>query len=459
MKTKPWSGRFKKPTDKKLEKFTSSVHFDNLLFEYDLALNLAHASALKKARILSAEEIQKINKGLKKILHKWQLGKIELKEELEDVHMNLEKLLEDEIGPVAGKLHTGKSRNDQVVTDLRLFLKDKISEILEKIKALREIFITLASKNLDTILPGYTHLQRAQPILLAHYFMAYEEMLTKDSANFEGALDSADCLVLGSGALAGINYNLDRKFLARKLGFSKISRNSLAAVSDRDFVLDFIFSGAVLMTHLSRLAEDLILWSSAEFDFVELDDAYATGSSIMPQKKNPDVLELIRAKTGRIFGHLISQLTVLKGLPLAYNRDLQEDKEAVFDAEETLASVLDVLAGFLKSLKFNKMKMLEASGNFLLAVDLADYLVEKGLAFRDAHQTVGKIVSYCLDKDKKLNDLSIEELKTFEKLFEPDALKIFSPATSVRQKNILGGTSPNQVKRALEEAKRRLKNA
>lgn len=459
MKGKPWSGRFGKATDKKVEKFTASVNFDWQLFEPDIRLNLVHTAALQRAKIITQDEAQKIKAGLKKILLRFEKGKINLKPELEDVHMNIENLLEEEIGELAGKLHTGKSRNDQVATDLRLFLIEQIPATLEKIKTIQEIFLTLAAKNLDTILPGYTHLQRAQPIVLGHYFMAYEKMLEKDYVNFEKALEAADSLVLGSGALAGINYPLDRKFLARQLGFSKISTNSLEAVSDRDFVLDFIFAGAVLLAHLSRLSEDLILWSTEEFNFLEIDDAFATGSSIMPQKKNPDVLELVRAKAGRVFGNLISQLVVLKGLPLSYNRDLQEDKEAVFDTLETVNNCLEVLAGLLKTLKFNKMNMLTASGNFLTAVDLADYLVEKGLAFREAHKIVGKIVKYCLEGEKKLTDLSLEELQSFEKKFEINALKIFSPAASVRKKNISGGTSPIQIKKEIIQAKRRLKNA
>jgi argininosuccinate lyase len=458
MKNKPWDGRFQKTTDVKVTQFTASVSFDARLFESDVFLNLAHSAALQKARVLSVEEGQKIKTGLKKILEKWKKGKINLNEELEDVHLNLESLLEEEIGSLAGKLHTGKSRNDQVATDLRFYLKEKILEILEKIKTLREIVVTLASKNLDTILPGYTHLQRAQPVLLAHQLMAYEKMFTKDGVLFGQAFDSADCLVLGSGALAGVNYQLARKFIAKKLGFSRISENSLEAVSDRDFVLEFIFAASVLMMHLSRLGEDLILWATEEFGFVELDDAYATGSSIMPQKKNPDVLELLRGKAGRVFGHLMGLLTVLKGLPLSYNRDLQEDKEAVFDTVDTVIACLEVLAGFLKSVKFKKNKMLAAAAGFLTAVDLADYLVEKGVPFREAHKIIGRIVRYCLEKDKNFTGLSLDELKNFHQNFEADALKVFSPASSVRKKNLKGGTSPVQVKRAIAEAKRRLKN-
>ena len=373
---------------------------------------------------------------------------------MEDIHMAIEARLLELCGDIAGKLHTARSRNDQIALDMRLFVKEAITVTLLKINRLQHSLVELAENNIDAIMPGYTHLQPAQPVLLTHHLLAYFEMLSRDIERFADVLKRTDVMPLGSGALAGVAYNTDRQFLARELGFSQISRNSMDAVSDRDFVIEYISAASICMMHLSRLAEEIIIWSSAEFGYIELDDAYATGSSIMPQKKNPDIAELARGKTGRVYGHLIAMLAAMKGLPLAYNRDLQEDKEGLFDTVDTLLPSLEVFAGMLSSLKINKDKMENAaSRDYILATDLADYLVSKGETFRNAHAVTAKLVSYATEKGKPLDQLRLDEYRKFSNLFDDSTFSV-SAASSIAARNTTGGTSPQQVKKALLRARK-----
>ena len=452
---KLWGGRFKEQTDKLVEEFTESVSYDKRLAPYDIAGSTAHVKMLAKQGILTEEEADKIVAGLNKVLQEIESGKFEWKKELEDVHMNVEKRLTEIVGPVGGKLHTGRSRNDQVATDVRLFVRKEIEEILELLKALRRAFVKQAEENLDAVMPGYTHLQIAQPVLYAHHMLAYYQMFKRDEERFRDTLKRVNVSPLGSAALAGTSYPLDREYAAQLLGFDSVSRNSMDAVSDRDFVAETIFNCAMVMMHLSRLSEELILWSTEEFGFVELPDAFCTGSSIMPQKKNPDVSELTRGKTGRVYGDLMAILTILKGLPLTYNRDLQEDKEPLFDAIDTVKMALKVNALVVEGMKPKKERMREqARKGFSLATDLADYLAKKGLPFREAHRVVGQLVAYCLDQGKTLEDLSIEEFRKFSPLFEEDVLSLMSVEGSVNSRNVLGGTAREQVVKEIERIKR-----
>ena len=452
---KLWGGRFKEQTDKLVEEFTESVSYDKRLAPYDIAGSTAHVKMLAKQGILTEEEADKIVEGLNKVLQEIESGRFEWKKELEDVHMNVEKRLTEIVGPVGGKLHTGRSRNDQVATDVRLFVRKEIEEILELLKALRRAFVKQAEENLDAVMPGYTHLQIAQPVLYAHHMLAYYQMFKRDEERFRDTLKRVNVSPLGSAALAGTSYPLDREYAAQLLGFDSVSRNSMDAVSDRDFVAETIFNCAMVMMHLSRLSEELILWSTEEFGFVELPDAFCTGSSIMPQKKNPDVSELTRGKTGRVYGDLMAILTILKGLPLTYNRDLQEDKEPLFDAIDTVKMALKVNALVVEGMKPKKERMREqARKGFSLATDLADYLAKKGLPFREAHRVVGQLVAYCLDQGKTLEDLSIEEFRKFSPLFEEDVLSLMSVEGSVNSRNVLGGTAREQVVKEIERIKR-----
>ena len=384
---KPLRSRFQKEMDKSVQQYTASISFDQRLFRQDIAGSIAHAKMLARQGIISEKEAELITTGLVSIREEIEQGKFQFKPELEDIHMNIESRLFEKIGDVAGKLHTARSRNDQVALDLRLFTKEAIEETIQKLKGLQGALLEVAEANKSVVMPGYTHLQRAQPILLAHHLLAYFEMLERDIQRFKDCLKRTDVLPLGSGALAGVPYPVDRSFLAQELGFSQISQNSLDAVSDRDFVIEYQAAASMAMMHLSRLAEELILWSSAEFGFIEIDDAYATSSSIMPQKKNPDVAELARGKTGRTYGNLLGILTTMKSLPLSYNRDLQEDKEGLFDTVDTLLSTLEVFAGMIRTLKVNPGRTRQAAGEgYILATDIADYLVNKGIPFRQAHQ-------------------------------------------------------------------------
>jgi argininosuccinate lyase len=447
-------GRFKKKMDKLVVEYTTSLPFDWRLYPYDIAGSIAHARMLAKQGIILPKEAETLIKGFNSIKKEIEQGEFQFKPELEDIHMNIEARLVEKVGEVGGKLHTARSRNDQVALDLRLFARDAIATTVLGLRKLQGELINLAEANKDVIIPGYTHLQPAQPVLLAHHLLAYFEMLQRDFARFNDCLERTDVLPLGSGALAGVTYDVDRRFLAKELGFSQLSQNSMDAVSDRDFVLEYEAAASICMMHLSRLAEEIILWSSAEFNFVELDEAYATGSSIMPQKKNPDVAELARGKTGRVYGRLMALLTTMKGLPLAYNRDMQEDKEGFFDTVETILSTLEVLAGMVSTLRVKKENARGAAERgYILATDLADYLVRKGEAFRDAHGIVARLVSYAAEKNKPFSKLSLTEYKKFSPRFDKDVYSI-TLESAVAARDVVGGTAPGQVKRALAAAKK-----
>jgi argininosuccinate lyase len=449
-------GRFNKPADKLVARYTASLPFDRRLYRQDIAGSIAHAIMLARQGIISTGEARQITAGLTSIRKEIEQGKFDFKIENEDIHMAIETRLIEMVGDAGRKLHTARSRNDQIALDMRLFTKEAIVGTIKNIRQFQQALLDVAEANIKVIMPGYTHLQVAQPVLFAHHLLAYFEMLERDIDRFTDCLKRVDVLPLGSGALAGVAYNIDRDFIARELGFGRVSKNSLDAVSDRDFVVEYIAAASICMMHLSRLSEEIVLWSSAEFAFVELDDAYATGSSIMPQKKNPDVAELARGKTGRVYGHLSSLLTVMKGLPLAYNSDLQEDKEALFDTVDTLLATLEVFTGMVRTLKVKSGNALKAAGRgYIMATDLADYLVKKGEAFRTAHEVVARLVNYAAGKGKDLAGLDIKEYQKFSPLFGADVRKI-TLESSVAARNIPGGTAPAQVKRALAKARRLL---
>ena len=436
--------------------YSTSIHYDRRLYKQDIAGSIAHARMLAKQKIISRDDADAIVRGLDAVRLEIEAGAFPWREELEDIHMNIEQRLSDTIGDVAGKLHTARSRNDQVALDIRMYAKEAISEVLGAVNQLQDALVKQAEANAELVMPGYTHLQRAQPVLFAHHMLAYFQMLARDSQRFHGAYQSADVLPLGSGALAGVPYPIDREFVARELGFGSVSANSMDAVADRDFLLDFQSAASICMVHLSRLAEEVIIWSSEEFAFVRLSDQYTTGSSMMPQKRNPDFAELGRAKTGRVIGHLMGLLTVLKGLPLTYNRDLQEDKEGFFDTFDTLLSTLQVFAGMISSLRLNPDQMREAAmGGYLLATDIADYLVRKGMPFREAHGVVARLSVHAAQEGKGFNQLSLDTYRGFSDLFDQDVLSITAD-TSVAARDVPGGTAPGQVKRAIDDAKARL---
>jgi argininosuccinate lyase len=447
---KLWGGRFTKATDKLVEEYTASIFFDQLLAKEDITGSLAHVTMLGKCDILPQEDVEQIKDGLKKVGEKIEKGEVEFTIANEDIHMNIEKFLIDEIGPVGGKLHTGRSRNDQVALDMHLYLRGQVIELVELIGRLQESLIGQAKEHLDTILPGYTHLQRAQPILFAHHLMAYVAMLQRDGERLMDSWKRINQLPLGAGALAGTTFPIDREYTAQLLKFDGVYMNSLDAVSDRDFIVEFLSNASLVMTHLSRLCEELVLWSSNEFAFVELDDAFCTGSSIMPQKKNPDVAELVRGKTGRVFGNLVGMLTVLKALPLAYNKDMQEDKEGMFDTIKTLHGALSLFIPMIATMKVRKENMRKAvSQDFSNATDLADYLVNKGMPFRQAHEVVGKTVLYCIQHEKYLLDLSLEEYQQFSPLFAEDIYQAIDVVQVVNARNVLGGTAKGQVEKQI----------
>jgi argininosuccinate lyase len=442
--------------DALVESYTSSIAADARLVPYDIAGSIAHARMLGRQRIIPKKDADAIVRGLAEILDEYARGDFTLRNDLEDVHMNVEVRLAEKIGPAAGRLHTARSRNDQVATDFRMYAKDAGTRVCAALLALQSALIELAEANKGAIVPGYTHLQRAQPILFAHHLLAYVEMFARDYSRFAVAHLLADELPLGSGALAGVPYPIDRASVAEELDFSGITANSVDAVSDRDFVVDFISAAALTMTHLSRLAEELVLWSSAEFGFIRLPDAFATGSSIMPQKKNADVAELARGRTGRVVGGLVAMLTALKGLPLSYNRDLQEDKPALFDAEDTLMATLRVMTAMLPAVEIDaKRTRAAAVANYSLATDFADYLARKGLPFREAHEAVGGLVRYAEERKAQLNQLTLEELRRFSPLFGEDARKI-DVMQSLRSRDVPGGTAPRQVNAALRRARKRI---
>ncbi len=457
MKKKAWSGRFRESTDRLVEEFNASIGFDCRLFRHDIRGSIAHAKVLVKAGILRGSEARRIINGLKEVEKEIASGKAKLAPELEDIHMAVEALLTRKIGPLGGKLHTGRSRNDQVALDIRLYLRDEIYEILGLAHGFKRALVETAEANLDTVMPGYTHLQRAQPVLLAHHLLSYYEMLKRDTGRLLDCLDRMDEMPLGAGALAGSPYALDRRYAARLLGFSRVTDNSLDSVSDRDFVIEFLSAASILMMHISRLSEEIILWSSQEFAFIELSDAFSTGSSIMPQKKNPDVAELARGKTGRVYGHLVSLLTTMKSLPLAYNKDMQEDKEPLFDTIDTLKTVLKVYAPMLKSMKVDRGRTLRATGaGFLNATDAADYLVRKGLPFREAHEAAGRAVACCIGKEKTLEELDMKEWKALSPLFSEDIKEAVSIRRSLDARKVHGGTAPASVRKMLRLAQKEL---
>lgn len=454
MKHKLWSGRFKEETDKLVEEFNASISFDKRLYRHDIRGSIAHAAVLADAGILTEKEAEKITAGLKSVEKEITEGTFAFTPDMEDIHMAVERRLTEKIGALGGKLHTGRSRNDQVALDIRLYLKDEIYEILSLLHDFKKAVTEVAEENIDVILPGYTHLQRAQPVLLSHHLLAYYEMFKRDTGRLLDCLERVDTMPLGAGALAGSPYNLDRKLTAKLLGFSKVTQNSLDSVSDRDFIIEFISAASIIMMHISRLSEEVILWSSQEFAFIELSDAFSTGSSIMPQKKNPDVAELARGKTGRVYGNLVSILTVMKALPLAYNKDMQEDKEPLFDTIDNLKVILKVYGPMLKTMKVRKENMFRATGaGFLNATDAADYLSKKGLPFRDAHRVVGEAVAYCSDRNKTLEDLNLSEWKGFSNLFEADIKDVVSIKHSVNTRKIYGGTALKTVKERMKAVK------
>jgi argininosuccinate lyase len=447
-------GRFSKPADKLAAQYTSSLAFDKRLYKQDIAGSIAHAKMLAKQGIISQSEADTIISALESIREEITQGKFIFKPELEDIHMAIEARLIELTGDAGRKLHTARSRNDQVALDMRLFTKEAITETIRDIKGLQSALLDVAEANIKVIIPGYTHLQAAQPVLLAHHLLAYFEMLERDITRFHDSFKRTDVMPSGSGALAGVAYDIDRKFVAKELGFSNVSRNSLDAVSDRDFVIEYESAASICMMHLSRLAEEIVMWSSAEFNFIELDDAYATSSSIMPQKKNPDTAELARGKTGRVYGNLLALLTAMKGLPLAYNRDMQEDKEGFFDTVDTMQTTLKVFAGMIKTLKIKAENTRRAAEEgYILATDLADYLVNKGETFRAAHEIVGKLVNYAIGKGKNLAELDIDEYKKFSTRFKKDVFEI-TAETSLAARNVPGGTAPERVKKALAKARR-----
>ncbi|MEE8448490.1 MAG: argininosuccinate lyase [Thermodesulfobacteriota bacterium] len=449
---KPWSGAFKEGIHPLAERFTSSIDFDKRLYRYDIKGSIAHARMLAKCGIISRQEAAALVAGLKDIEADIEAGRFQFDPALEDIHMNIEHRLTEKLGDVGAKLHAGRSRNDQIALDLRLYLRDEIKEVRKRIKTLKRVLARLARKHLGAIMPGYTHLRGAQPVLFSHYLLAYYEMLERDDGRYQDCGQRVDVLPLGAAALAGSTLPLDRGYLAKLLGFRAVTGNSIDTVSDRDFVIEFVADCCLTMMHLSRLCEDLIIFSSPEFGFLRLPEAFLTGSSIMPQKQNPDVLELVRGKTGRSYGALFSLLTMMKGLPLSYNRDMQEDKEPLFDCVDTVKSCLEVLAEILKRIKLEEARMAEAAAQgFLTATDAAEYLVRKGVPFRQAHQIVGRLVRYCMEKKKRLDQLSLEELKHFSPHFDADLIHLLTPSGSAEARSTEGGTAKRRVLEKLDK--------
>ncbi|OMP67455.1 argininosuccinate lyase [Domibacillus epiphyticus] len=458
MTKKLWGGRFQKSAEEWVDEFGASISFDQELVFEDIEGSIAHVTMLGETGILTKEEMDQIKSGLEVLKKKAEAGEIEYATSLEDIHLNLEKALIDSIGPVGGKLHTGRSRNDQVATDMHLYLKKQVKEIIGLISQFQSVLVEKADQHKETIAPGYTHLQRAQPISFGHHLMTYFWMLQRDKERYQEALKRIDVSPLGAGALAGTTFPIDRKRSAELLGFSAVYQNSMDAVSDRDFILEFLSASSILMMHMSRFAEEIILWSSQEFRFVEMDDTFSTGSSIMPQKKNPDMAELIRGKTGRVYGNLFSLLTILKGIPLAYNKDMQEDKEGMFDTVHTVLGSLKIFSGMVDTMTVNEARMKDAVQNdFSNATELADYLAAKGIPFREAHEITGKLVFTCIQKGCFLLDLSLEELKEASSVIEEDIYGVLSPYEAVKRRKSLGGTGFDQVENQINAAKELLK--
>lgn len=455
---KLWGGRFTKSTAKLVDQFNASVGFDKRLAPYDIRGSIAHANMLGTQGIIKKSEASKIISGLKKLGQLIETGKFPWRIEREDVHLNIESKLTQMIGPVAGKLHTARSRNDQVATDIRLYCREQVGLTIEDLKSFQNSLVELAKKQIDTLLPGYTHLQRAQPISLAHHLLAYFEMTERDKSRLQDSLKRINSLPLGSGALAGTTFPINRQQVADELGFSSLSHNSLDAVSDRDFVIETLANFSLIITHLSRLAEEWILWASQEFQFIQLPEEFCTGSSMMPQKINPDILELTRGKTGRVYAALLNLLVVLKGLPLAYNKDMQEDKEPLFDAVDTVRACLQILSAMIKKTNFNSDLMKQALGSgFVLATDLADYLATQGVPFREAHHIVGVIVTHCQKQGIELKELSLKELKSFHKKIGPEVYEWLEENYAVDRRTSLGGTSRKNVRKEIQRAERLLK--
>ncbi len=450
--TKAWAGRFEATADPRMEAFTSSLAFDRRLARYDIQGSQAHCKMLVKQKLLTPAEGEKIRKGLERVQREIERDRFPFLASDEDIHMAVERRLTEKIGLLGGKLHTARSRNDQVLLDVRLYLREETQHIHKLLTALQKRLARLAKRHRDVVMPGYTHLQRAQPVLLAHHLLAYYDMLDRDAERLQECRQRINVLPLGAGALAGTSLPIDRAYVARLLGFARVSTNSLDTVADRDFVVEFLSVSAMISMHLSRFAEELVLWASSEFQFIELPDAFATGSSMMPQKKNPDVPEIIRGKTGRVYGNLFALLTTLKGLPLAYNRDLQEDKEPLFDTVDTVKSMLSVLEAMLGQLVFRPDRMQAAAlGGFTLATDVADYLVEKGVPFRKAHDIVARVVRRCLSDDIGLEQLSLEDWQGFSSAFESDLLPRLSLEAAVDRRRSAGGTARANVHKRLQE--------
>ncbi len=449
-----WSGRFSSDTDEVASGFHSSISFDSRLYREDILGSIAHARMLGKTGILDKRDSETIISGLRSILKDIESGLVEFSKSDEDIHMNIERLLTQRIGEAGKKLHTARSRNDQIALDTRMYIKNACIDVIGLLKSLMCSLTEIAEENLDTVMPGFTHLQKAQPTTLSHHLMAYCEMFFRDSMRFGGAFEACDVMPLGSGALCSTTFPIDREMVARELGFSEITNNSMDAVSDRDFVLDFIYASSVCMMHLSRFCEEIVLWSTGEFSFIHLSDSYSTGSSIMPQKKNPDMAELIRGKTGRVYGDLNTLFVVMKGLPLAYNKDMQEDKEALFDAYDTLTDCLIVFTGMIQSAEWDCANMRKCAGlGFTNATDAADYLARKGLPFREAHEVVGKLVLYCEQSKKPIEELELRELKRLSPLFEEDVYDSLSLDSCVEKRSCCGGPNRNSVKKHIARMK------
>ncbi|QEM69441.1 argininosuccinate lyase [Geobacter sp. FeAm09] len=453
-KDKLWGGRFTQPTDKFVEEFTASIQFDKRLYHQDIRGSIAHARMLGKQGIIPMEDVEQIVHGLQQILQQIEAGEFDFSIALEDIHMNIEARLSTKIGEAGKRLHTGRSRNDQVALDIRLYLRDEIVAISTYLDLLIDALLGQAEANLDVIMPGFTHLQTAQPILFSHHLMAYVEMFKRDKGRMEDCLKRVNVLPLGAGALAGTTFPIDREYVAEQLNFPTITRNSLDSVSDRDFALEFLAASSILMMHLSRFSEELILWSTSEFKFIELSDGFCTGSSIMPQKKNPDVPELVRGKTGRVYGNLMALLTVMKSLPLAYNKDMQEDKEPLFDTIDTVKGSLKIFADMIREMRINGETMRSAAGyGFSTATDVADYLVRKGLPFRDAHEVVGKAVAYCVENEMDIIELSLAEWQLFSAKIDNDIFGAITVEASVNARNVPGGTARARVESEIRTAR------
>ncbi|PMB01758.1 argininosuccinate lyase [Fischerella thermalis CCMEE 5273] len=454
---KLWGGRFTKPTNQRVEEYTASIHFDQLLVEEDIRGSLAHVAMLGESGILSVDEVETITRGLERIRERVRAGEVTFSVALEDIHMNIEHLLIEEVGPVGGKLHTARSRNDQVALDMHLYIRARTWEIIQGLLAVQRALVKQAEAHVDTLLPGYTHLQRAQPVRLAHHLLAYVEMFQRDVERFQDSYKRVNMMPLGAGAIAGTPFPVDRERVAAELGFDRLYENSMDAVSDRDYLVEFLANASLIMVHLSRLSEELILWSSEEFGYVELDDAFCTGSSMMPQKKNPDVPELIRGKTGRVMGHWVALMTTLKALPLTYNKDMQEDKEGVFDTVATLTGALALTAPMLEGMSVNVERMRRhAEAGFAAATDVADYLAAKGVPFREAHAVVGRLVLHCIQTGKTLSGLSLEQYQSFHPSFEADIHGRIEIEAVADARDVRGGTARKRVLKSLKQKKEQL---